>query len=97
MVPPSALWSVTNSLRAELERQNTRVVGARGFIDTDMVLSIPVSKDATELAHPHRRRLERRYGRCSPTRHHQPTSSCAAVPCGSLTFRIAPLTRTEEH
>ena len=38
------MWSVTNSLRAELERQNTQVVGVHaGFIDTDMS-AIPVSK-----------------------------------------------------
>ena len=41
----AAMWSVTNSLRAELERQNTQVVGVHaGFIDTDMVSAIPVSK-----------------------------------------------------
>lgn len=40
----AAMWSVTNSLRAELERQNTQVVGVHaGFIDTDMS-AIPVSK-----------------------------------------------------
>ena len=39
------MWSVTNSLRAELQRQNTRVVGVHaGFIDTDMVSAIPVPK-----------------------------------------------------
>ena len=39
------MWSVTNSLRAELERQNTQVVGVHaGFIDTDMVSAIPVPK-----------------------------------------------------
>jgi NAD(P)-dependent dehydrogenase (short-subunit alcohol dehydrogenase family) len=38
------MWSVTNSLRAELERQNTQVVGVHaGFIDTDMS-AIPVSR-----------------------------------------------------
>ena len=38
------MWSVTNSLRAELERQNTQVVGVyAGFIDTDMS-AIPVSE-----------------------------------------------------
>ena len=38
------MWSVTNSLRAELERQNTQVVGVHaGFIDTDMS-AIPVSE-----------------------------------------------------
>src|SRR6476469_821913 len=41
----AAMWSVTNSLRAELERQNTQVVGVHtGFIDTDMVSAIPVPK-----------------------------------------------------
>ena len=39
------MWSVTNSLRAELEPQNTQVVGVHaGFIDTDMVSAIPVPK-----------------------------------------------------
>jgi NAD(P)-dependent dehydrogenase (short-subunit alcohol dehydrogenase family) len=48
----AAMWSVTNSLRAELERQNTQVVGVHaGFIDTDMVSAIPVSKmTPTEVA-----------------------------------------------
>jgi NAD(P)-dependent dehydrogenase (short-subunit alcohol dehydrogenase family) len=41
----AAMWSVTNSLRAELERQNTQVVGVHaGFIDTDMVSAMAVSK-----------------------------------------------------
>ena len=41
----SAIWSVTNSLRSELERQNTQVVGVHaGFIDTDMVSAMPVPK-----------------------------------------------------
>src|SRR6202008_5022565 len=41
----SAIWSITNSLSAELEGQNTQVVGFHsGFIDTDMVSAMPVSK-----------------------------------------------------
>jgi NAD(P)-dependent dehydrogenase (short-subunit alcohol dehydrogenase family) len=41
----AAIWSVTNSLRAELQRQNTQVVGVHaGFIDTDMVSAMPVPK-----------------------------------------------------
>jgi NAD(P)-dependent dehydrogenase (short-subunit alcohol dehydrogenase family) len=39
------MWSITNSLRAELEQQHTQVVGVHaGFIDTDMVSAIPVTK-----------------------------------------------------
>lgn len=41
----AAMWSITNSLRAELEQQHTQVVGVHaGFIDTDMVSAIPVTK-----------------------------------------------------
>lgn len=37
----AAAWSVTNSLRVELARQHTQVVGVHaGFIDTDMVAAI---------------------------------------------------------
>jgi NAD(P)-dependent dehydrogenase (short-subunit alcohol dehydrogenase family) len=43
----AAIWSVTNSLRAELERQKTQVVGVHaGFIDTDMVSAMPIPKMA---------------------------------------------------
>jgi NAD(P)-dependent dehydrogenase (short-subunit alcohol dehydrogenase family) len=38
---------LTNSLRGELESQNTQVLGAHaGFIDTDMVADIPLPKMA---------------------------------------------------
>ncbi|OBK16506.1 SDR family oxidoreductase [Mycobacterium asiaticum] len=41
----AAIWSVTNSLRAELAAQHTQVVGVHaGFIDTDMVSAIPWQK-----------------------------------------------------
>jgi NAD(P)-dependent dehydrogenase (short-subunit alcohol dehydrogenase family) len=41
----AAIWSVTNSLRAELKPQNTQVVGVHaGLIDTDMVSAIPLTK-----------------------------------------------------
>lgn len=41
----AAAWSVTNSLRLELARQNTQVVGVHaGFIDTDMVSAIELPK-----------------------------------------------------
>lgn len=41
----AAAWSVTNSLRLELARQNTQVVGVHaGFIDTEMVAAIPRPK-----------------------------------------------------
>ncbi len=41
----ATMWSVTNSLRAELTRQNTQVVGVHaGFIDTDMVSTIAAAK-----------------------------------------------------
>lgn len=41
----AAAWSVTNSLRLELARQNTQVVGVHaGFIDTEMVSAIEVPK-----------------------------------------------------
>jgi NAD(P)-dependent dehydrogenase (short-subunit alcohol dehydrogenase family) len=41
----AAAWSVTNSLRLELARQGTQVVGVHaGFIDTDMVSAIEVPK-----------------------------------------------------
>lgn len=41
----AAAWSITNSLRTELAPQNTQVVGVHaGFIDTDMVSSIPSPK-----------------------------------------------------
>lgn len=41
----AAAWSVTNSLRLELARQDTRVVGVHaGFIDTDMVSAIELPK-----------------------------------------------------
>lgn len=41
----AAAWSVTNSLRVELARQHTQVVGVHaGFIDTAMVSAIEVPK-----------------------------------------------------
>lgn len=41
----AAAWSITNSLRLELEGQNTRVVGVHsGFIDTEMVAAIDQPK-----------------------------------------------------
>jgi len=41
----AAIWSVTNTLRLELEAQNTQVLGVHaGFIDTDMVSALPVAK-----------------------------------------------------
>lgn len=41
----AAAWSVTNSLRLELARQGTQVVGVHaGFIDTEMVAAIEVPK-----------------------------------------------------
>jgi NAD(P)-dependent dehydrogenase (short-subunit alcohol dehydrogenase family) len=41
----AAIWSVTNSLRAELEPQKTQVVGVHaGFIDTAMVSAMPIPK-----------------------------------------------------
>lgn len=41
----AAMWSITNSLRTELQPQNTHVVGVHaGFIDTDMVAAIPAPK-----------------------------------------------------
>ncbi|OBF16226.1 SDR family oxidoreductase [Mycobacterium sp. ACS4331] len=43
----AAIWSVTNSLRAELAGQHTQVLGVHaGFIDTDMVSAIPLPKTA---------------------------------------------------
>lgn len=41
----AAAWSVTNSLRLELTRQNTQVVGVHaGFIDTEMVSAFELPK-----------------------------------------------------
>lgn len=41
----AAAWSVTNSLRIELARQNTQVVGVHaGFIDTEMVSAFALPK-----------------------------------------------------
>ncbi|GAA2069496.1 SDR family oxidoreductase [Streptomyces albiaxialis] len=41
----AAAWSLTNSLRLELGRQNTQVVGAHaGFIDTEMVSALDQPK-----------------------------------------------------
>lgn len=41
----AAIWSVTNTLRLELEAQHTHVLGVHaGFIDTDMVTALPVPK-----------------------------------------------------
>ncbi|MEU6430333.1 SDR family oxidoreductase [Microbispora sp. NPDC046973] len=41
----AAAWSLTNSLRLELARQNTQVVGVHaGFIDTDMVAAVELPK-----------------------------------------------------
>ncbi|UFS98076.1 SDR family oxidoreductase [Nocardia huaxiensis] len=60
----AAAWSLTNSLRLELLRQNTQVVGVHaGFIDTDMVAAIDRPKatpariaaqilDGLEAGHP---------------------------------------------
>jgi NAD(P)-dependent dehydrogenase (short-subunit alcohol dehydrogenase family) len=43
----AALWSATNSLRMEMEPQNTLVTGVHvGYIDTDMVRSLDVPKIA---------------------------------------------------
>ena len=43
----AAAWSLTNSLRGELESQSTQVLGVHaGFIDTDMVADIPLPKMA---------------------------------------------------
>ena len=48
----AAAWSVTNSLRLELARQNTQVVGVHaGFIDTEMVTAMDLPKATpTEVA-----------------------------------------------
>lgn len=48
----AAAWSVTNSLRLDLARQNTQVVGVHaGFIDTDMVAAVDLPKaKPTEVA-----------------------------------------------
>lgn len=41
----AAIWSLSNSLRLELEAQSTQVLGVHaGFIDTDMVSAMPVPK-----------------------------------------------------
>lgn len=41
----AALWSITNSLRAELKSQGTQVIGVHpGFVDTDMVTALTVPK-----------------------------------------------------
>jgi len=41
----AAIWSITNSLRAELKPQNTQVVGVHvGFIDTEMVAEVGLPK-----------------------------------------------------
>lgn len=41
----AAIWSVTNTLRLELEAQNTHVLGVHAaFIDTDMVTALDVPK-----------------------------------------------------
>ncbi|MBF9523606.1 short-chain dehydrogenase [Mycobacterium sp. MHSD3] len=41
----AAIWSVTNTLRLELEPQHTHVLGVHaGFIDTDMVSALDVPK-----------------------------------------------------
>lgn len=43
----AAIWSMTNSLRAELHGQNTQVLGVHaGFIDTNMVSAIDLPKAA---------------------------------------------------
>jgi NAD(P)-dependent dehydrogenase (short-subunit alcohol dehydrogenase family) len=56
-LPPTALysaskaaeWSVTNSLRVELQRQGTLVVGVHcGFLDTDMAATVNAPKLAPE-------------------------------------------------
>lgn len=45
----AALWSATNSLRMELERQHTLVTGVHvGYIDTDMVRTLDVPKIAPQ-------------------------------------------------
>lgn len=48
----AAAWSVTNSLRLELARQNTLVVGVHaGFIDTEMVSAVDLPKaEPAEIA-----------------------------------------------
>jgi NAD(P)-dependent dehydrogenase (short-subunit alcohol dehydrogenase family) len=48
----AAAWSLTNSLRIELARQNTQVVGVHaGFIDTDMVSALELPKaDPADVA-----------------------------------------------
>jgi len=41
----AAIWSVTNSLRAEVTSQNTQVLGVHaGFIDTEMAAGVPLAK-----------------------------------------------------
>jgi NAD(P)-dependent dehydrogenase (short-subunit alcohol dehydrogenase family) len=46
----AAVWSITNSLRAELKQQNTQVLGVHaGFIDTSMVADINLPKTAPEV------------------------------------------------
>ncbi|SHY04783.1 oxidoreductase [Mycobacteroides abscessus subsp. abscessus] len=41
----AAIWSVSNTLRLELEAQHTHVLGVHAaFIDTDMVSALPVPK-----------------------------------------------------
>ena len=47
----AALWAATNSLRLELESQNTLVTGIHvGYIDTDMVRSLDVEKITPQKA-----------------------------------------------
>ncbi|KAA0097955.1 SDR family NAD(P)-dependent oxidoreductase [Mycolicibacterium sp. P1-18] len=47
----AAAWSTTNSLRVELESQNTHVVGVHaGFIDTDMAAGITMDKLSPAVA-----------------------------------------------
>jgi NAD(P)-dependent dehydrogenase (short-subunit alcohol dehydrogenase family) len=43
----AAIWSLTNSLRAELSAQHTQVLGVHvGFIDTEMVAAVGLPKTA---------------------------------------------------
>ena len=87
----AAMWSVTNSLRAELERQNTQVAGVHaGFIDTDMVSAIPVSKmTPTEWPSASSPGSKTVPWRCSPTTSPCNVKAALSGPVERLTFALA--------
>jgi NAD(P)-dependent dehydrogenase (short-subunit alcohol dehydrogenase family) len=95
----AAMWSVTNSLRAELEPEHPGRRCTRGVHRHRHGLSHPgVQDDAGRGGQAHRRRARRRCRGGAHRRQDHQRQGCAVRSCGAPDLRIGPLTNaTEEH